>query len=197
MPNFQEPYNQLSEHDEKKLEWLVSQVNNGFMCEVGCWTGHSTSIIGKRAKELDVTLIVIDSFKGNIGTPLSEFAIDHNVREMFVDNMNALGLFDNICLFSMDSLEASKFVKDKSLSFLFIDANHHYPYVASDLEHYLPKMKDGGIICGHDYESETYDDEHIFEDYVDGKHHGVIKAVNEVFGKVEHEGRMWWVKLKN
>ena len=103
------------------------------------------------------------------------------------------GLWKSIELFYMDSDEAHKFILNKGLSFLFIDAGHTYNQVKSDLLNYKDKVKEGGLICGHDYESDTYDEAHIDEDYVNGKHHGVIKAVNEVFGEVRHDGRMWWV----
>jgi hypothetical protein len=189
MLTLQEPYNQFSEHDEKTLTNLVSQVD-GLFCEVGCWTGHSTSILAKKAKT-----IVVDNFGGNEGTPLKEFARDNKVKDMFVENMKTLNLWDKIQLFIMDSSEAHKYIKDNSISLMFIDAGHTYEDVKNDLINYIPKVVKGGILCGHDYESDTYDERYINEDYVDGKHHGVIKAVNEIVGKVNHEGRMWWTNV--
>lgn len=194
MPNFLEPYNQFSEHDERILSSLVNEVSRGVFCEIGCWTGHSTSIIAKRAKELNTVVVVIDNFKGNEGTPLDEFARDNNVRDIFFSNMNELGFCEGTVLLHEDSSNNAHKYIDNSLSFLFIDASHKYDDVKKDLLNYKDKVVDGGIICGHDYESDTYDERYINEDYVEGKHHGVIKAVNEVFGKVEHDGRMWWVK---
>lgn len=193
MSKFTEPYNQLSEHDEGILKNLVSKVTEGLLCEIGCWTGHSTVILANRAKELGTKLIVIDNFLGNEGTPLKEFAEENSVRNMFIENMKQEGLWEVIELFYMDSDEAHKFMLNDGLSFLFIDAGHTYSQVKNDLLNYKEKVMTGGIICGHDYESDTYDEAHINEDYVNGKHHGVIKAVNEVLGKVNHEGRMWWL----
>ena len=40
---------------------------------------------------------------------------------------------------------------DKSLDFVFIDADHAYESVKKDIEAYLPKIKIGGYIGGHDY----------------------------------------------
>jgi len=162
----------------------------GNMCEIGCWLGHSTSILAKRCKELGTKLYVIDNFNGNEGTPLYEYAKENDVKNTFIQNMKDLGLWDSIHLFCMDSGEAYKYIPD-NLGLLFIDAGHTYTQVFSDLNNYRNKVN--GIICGHDYESDTYEEAHTEEDYVNGKHHGVIKAVNEVFGKVRHEGRMWWV----
>lgn len=189
----QQPYNQLSEHDERVIESLLQGIN-GDMCEVGCWTGHSTSILARHAKNTGKHLFVVDNFKGNEGTPLFDYANEQDVEKIFIDNMKELNLFNVITLLNMNSINAHCFINNKSLSFIFVDASHKYLDVKNDIINYLDKLKDGGIICGHDYESETYDERYVDEDYVDGKHHGVIKAVNEVFGKVEYDGRMWWVK---
>lgn len=186
----QVPYNQFSEHDEMKLQELVNLAPEGKVCELGCWTGHSTSILARNRK-----VIVVDNFKGNQGTPLEEYARDNAVDALFVENMKSMNLLENIQLFSMDSSEAYKYITDSSLALLFIDAGHTYTQVKEDLINYIPKLKTGGMICGHDYESDTYEEAHINEDYVNGKHHGVIKAVNEQLGSVSHEGRMWWKQL--
>lgn len=192
MLNLQQPYNQFSEHDEKTLQRIVDNVTTGFLCEIGCWTGHSTSILAQKAKDIGTKLIVIDSFEGNEGTPLIEFSKDNDVKSIFINNMKELDLWDSIILFHMKSDEAFKFLDDKSLSFLFIDAGHTYSDVLSDLKKYSGKLSDNAVLCGHDYESSSYDERFINEDYADGKHHGVIKAVNEFLGTVSFEGRMWW-----
>src|SRR5882757_3970390 len=122
---FTQPYDQFSEHDERTLARLVGNVARGTLCEIGCWTGHSTSILAQRAKDIGGKLIVIDNFKGNDGTPLVDYAKEKNIRNIFFDNMENLGLIDSITLFDMDSDEAHKYI-ESSLSFLFIDAGHTY-----------------------------------------------------------------------
>ena len=42
--------------------------------------------------------------------------------------------------------------KDESLDFVFIDGNHAYEYVVTDLANWSKKVKKGGIICGHDFD---------------------------------------------
>lgn len=193
MPNFLQPYDQFSEHDEKTLEMLVAPVD-GRILEIGCWTGHSTSILARHAKSKGRKVVVIDNFGGNKGTPLEEYAQQNNVKQIFLDNMKELNLLDSIILFDMDSDEAHEYLDNWSFDLMFLDAGHTYEQVRRDLKNYVHKVKNDGIICGHDYESDIYDEKHIEEDYVDGKHHGVIKAVNEMFGSVNHVGRMWWAK---
>jgi len=58
---------------------------------------------------------------------------------------------------------------DEELDFVYIDANHEYEYVKKDLISFYPKVKDGGLIAGHDY------------DEGDEEKNGVIQAVNEFF----------------
>jgi predicted O-methyltransferase YrrM len=48
-------------------------------------------------------------------------------------------------------VEASKDFEDGSLDFIYIDANHNLLRVVEDLWHWVPKVRSGGAICGHDY----------------------------------------------
>lgn len=41
-------------------------------------------------------------------------------------------------------------IKDGSLDFVYIDANHTYEYVFQDINLWFPKVKFGGIVAGHD-----------------------------------------------
>lgn len=42
-------------------------------------------------------------------------------------------------------------IPDRSLDFVYIDANHAYDAVLEDLRLWAPKVKVGGVISGHDY----------------------------------------------
>ena len=37
------------------------------------------------------------------------------------------------------------------MDFVWVDGNHRYEWVKSDLELYWPKVKPDGVLCGHDY----------------------------------------------
>ncbi|PJE65251.1 hypothetical protein COU91_02735 [Candidatus Saccharibacteria bacterium CG10_big_fil_rev_8_21_14_0_10_47_8] len=46
---------------------------------------------------------------------------------------------------------ACKQFKDESLDFVYIDGNHEFFYVANDIVKWMPKVRKGGIIAGHDF----------------------------------------------
>lgn len=59
--------------------------------------------------------------------------------------------FKNCHILKLDSVEAADEFPDKSVSWLFVDGDHSYGGVHRDLKAWIPKMKPGGIIAGHDY----------------------------------------------
>jgi len=60
---------------------------------------------------------------------------------------------------------AATLIKDGSLDFVFIDAQHDYDSVKKDIYLWMPKIKPNGLLCGHDYQP---------------KFQGVIQAVKEL-----------------
>ena len=76
--------------------------------------------------------------------------------------------------FRMSSLEGAHKFEDQSLDFVFIDASHEYEDVKKDIEAWLPKIKTGGILAGHDYYVGNVD---YFP--------GVKKAVNECLSNIQ------------
>lgn len=68
------------------------------------------------------------------------------------------------------SLEAAKSFVVNTLDFVYIDADHSYESVRDDMAAWWPKVRGGGILAGHDYDSHTP---------------GVIRAVDEFQASVE------------
>lgn len=50
-----------------------------------------------------------------------------------------------------ESTEAAEDFADESLSFVYLDGDHSYLSVTADIIAWLPKVKKGGIFCGHDF----------------------------------------------
>lgn len=105
----------------------------------------------------------------NSGKKIDCVAVDAcpwpGVEDNFYKNMKPLdGHY--MTKFGGDSFDRAREFDDNSIDFCFIDANHTYPFASRDIAAYLPKMKKGGIIAGHDYNL---------------CHPGVMQAVNEAF----------------
>ena len=63
------------------------------------------------------------------------------------------------------SQTAAEKVKDRSLDFVFLDAQHDYESIKQDIKLWSPKVKRGGLLSGHDH---------------DDKFPGVVRAVGEL-----------------
>jgi hypothetical protein len=55
---------------------------------------------------------------------------------------------DFIRAYSMDAVNQ---FQDASLDFVYIDANHEWPFVTQDIYYWARKVRPGGIVAGHDY----------------------------------------------
>ena len=75
---------------------------------------------------------------------------DHmdNIYEQAVEN---IGNNPRVTMHRMKSAQAAKLLPDDHLDFIYIDGNHNFEYVMSDIISFVPKMKETGIICGDDY----------------------------------------------
>lgn len=78
------------------------------------------------------------------------------------------------------SLDAVRQFEDGSLDFVFIDADHSTESVSADIKVWLPKIRQGGFITGHDYDWATVRD-----------------AVAVELGKVRvyEPDWVWWVQV--
>lgn len=77
---------------------------------------------------------------------------------------------------------------DASVDIVFLDGDHSYSGVNQDINLYLPKVRPGGIISGHDYGNPDKAN-HVLA--------GVKKAVDALFPQgVNTAGdHVWWVKV--
>ena len=49
------------------------------------------------------------------------------------------------------SMQAVQRFQEGSLDFVYIDANHEWPYITQDIYYWSKKVCSGGIVAGHDY----------------------------------------------
>lgn len=98
-----------------------------------------------------------------------------NIFNAFRDNIK--GYEDKVKILRMTSMEALKQIQDESVDAVFIDGNHAYEYAKEDINGWIWKVREGGIISGHDY-AEKY---------------GVKQAVDETIKDVKiMDGKVWY-----
>ena len=75
---------------------------------------------------------------------------DQVYQQMFA---NVKLFLDKVTLITRDSMLASTLFPDGFFDFVYIDGNHDYDYVKKDLSAWFPKVKKGGVIAGHDFDT--------------------------------------------
>jgi predicted O-methyltransferase YrrM len=161
----------------KRMHWLANLINQEKFkvgVEVGAATGHTTEWLLEACPSLR-RLFIADDWRpvGTAGLEWDQPNMEQIFRKKFEKD-------ERIHILKGLSWDVASAVTDHSLDFAFIDASHDYESVKKDLTAWYPKIKFGGIICGHDIHSE-----------------GVVQAVTEKFGnysdtKIDH---VWWVQL--
>jgi predicted O-methyltransferase YrrM len=131
---------------------MVSKFDdNSHFVEVGVWKGMSAcfmavEIINSGKKIKFDCVDTWEPFDWDTGISKSEYTDLYNI---FLENIEPVK--NNINIIKSLSWEASSNYEDESLDFVFIDAGHDYESIKKDLISWLPKVKKGGVIAGHDY----------------------------------------------
>jgi len=166
---------------------LIKDKNPKVGAEIGVLSGNVTVEVLKKIPTIK-TYYAIDPWEWypTYEDTLSEHGKKRWNKDMLDRNFikfkkNTKQFGDRVKILKMFSNEAVKHIKDSSLDWIFIDGNHSYEYVKEDIELYLPKVKKGGLLGGHDYG-------HIVG--------GVEEAVKELFKPDEfflRDNKTWWV----
>lgn len=118
--------------------------------ELGFKTGAEIGVLGGTYSEIlckanpTLKLYCVDSW--GIGEGRLH---DYHLRKYEVAKIK-LALYNTILMRKL-SMDAVKEFKDESLDFVYIDANHSFDFVINDINEWGKKVKNGGIISGHDY----------------------------------------------
>lgn len=142
------------------IQWLIENNNFKTMIEIGVRYGGTAFHLLDRFSDLKLY---------GIDTDISQF-YNEEIKEKYKDRLIPIqGMSENV----------SDMIPDNSVDIIFIDGNHNYRYVKNDILLYKSKIKQGGILSGHDI------------DYP-----GVNQAVNEL---VEHydvaPNFVWFTKI--
>jgi SAM-dependent methyltransferase len=150
--------------------------------EMGVALGRSAfmmaDMIAKSKK--DITFFAIDLWDTVPARQWAGFANDFFGQFLEGAVKHARGLLKHVRILRLDSVAASKAFADASLDFCFIDGEHWYDPVRRDILTWLPKVKPGGVIAGHDYDQPQ-----------------LKRAVIDIFGegRVEPVATSWRVRV--
>jgi len=200
----------ISLNDMNELEALIQKnayktnhnIKNIKIGELGSWTGTSTSLFAKIAKENSGRVYAVDTFEGAETDNLQDCANAFDIEKIFRNHLKAQKLEEYVEIYKGKTVELhDKFAND-FFDVLFIDADHRYESVKKDIELWSPKVKKGGIICGHDCDvllkngiQSLYD--HFKDVNYAGLHLGVCRAVSESFKDARKtDTGVVWFKVK-
>ena len=145
------------------------------ICEVGIYKGRMTAMwtVELLNAGIPFTYMAVDHFDGRASASLDDDYYEETMK-------NLAPVLDYVSVIRSTSIdEAARHACEFDV--VYIDAGHDYDSVKADIGAWLPKVRKGGIICG--------------DDYISGWD-GVIRAVDEAFGKVERIGnQQWYVRL--
>ena len=153
--------------------------------EIGVWKGHSISFLAneiKKQKRDGVKIYAVDLFEETYkwkdnNALLEQVPLVYDIYNKNLDDSKTRDMITDLKGMSWDMADH---FEDGSVDFVFIDADHTYESVVKDINAWLPKVKKGGMISGHDYLNPC----------------GVKQAVDELIGKVTiTKGGVWYKKV--
>ncbi len=133
-------------------EAVAAAKDGDVLVELGCWKGRSLSFLLVEALNSGKKLNVygVDHFKGNAENPAMQHeAASIDLHKVCTENAGRAGY--PFSIWKKSSPEAAGEFSDGALSFVFIDASHDQASVHADITAWLPKVKPGGVLAGHDF----------------------------------------------
>jgi hypothetical protein len=187
----------ISPFDEQALRLLLAKASPDgariTAMEIGSWFGAgSTQILAAHAEKI----ICVDHWEGSGVAEHDDIISQIDPYSIFQRNIAAFR--EKIVTLQCDSREIADEIEDDSVDFVFIDGDHHYAQTKQDIEVCLPKIRKGGVLCGHSCEgrvnavNEGFLRDYLENDHIDSIfpkfkecHPGVILAVDETLDEFE------------
>lgn len=114
--------------------------------EIGVERGLYSEVLCKANPQLE--LLCVDAWRTYDG--YREHVSQEQLDGFYEEVAQRLSPY-RVKLMRMFSADAETWIPDGSLDFVYIDANHRLEHVIADLAAWVPKVRPGGIVAGHDY----------------------------------------------
>ena len=127
-------------------KWANEKGATGKAVEIGAYSGEGTMVLAKYFKHV----LAVDPWLNgyDINDVASSQCPMKFVLAKFHENTKD---FDNVSYSQSKSLDALDFIKDGELDLVYVDGDHRYEAVLADLKGWLPKLRAGGVMAGHDW----------------------------------------------
>jgi hypothetical protein len=138
--------------------WRWEQVGNWLAepklgAELGVKEGKFTAHMLERFPRLHMVAVDLWQAKPPSDQPGFETYAEWNFDQIEAEFCDRIASFrDRVTVCRCDTVRAAGLYDDGAFDFVFIDAEHTHRGVAADIAAWLPKVKAGGILSGHDYQ---------------------------------------------
>lgn len=157
---------------DTRLEMMRDLVKPGFnICEIGVFTGDFSN----QLLELNPgRLVLIDPWVGTVpcADPDGQNLVSEFLPRVYVNLAQHFSQHAQVTVLRGYSHELLPLFPQNYFDLMYIDGDHSYEGVARDLEICWSLTKDGGYICGHDYETNPAKSSEVWD-------FGVKQAVDE------------------
>jgi hypothetical protein len=140
----------IKEHHYILIDILKKEKFKKF-AEIGVWKSNLTKRILRNTSEIE-EYWAVDAW--DIDFALSRTEKRRTVEDWFSMYLNCCELmryFPQLKVIKATSEHASTVFPDSYFDMVYLDANHEYEDVYADIGYWLPKVRDGGLLGGHDY----------------------------------------------
>lgn len=127
---------------------LICERNIKVFAEVGVYKGKTIKrILTSPAGDVLDRYFAIDHWEHKESWTLTEDKWDWTYNAV----CKHLPWFKQLQIIKMESVKAANLFWNGFFDMVYIDANHEYQPVIDDIKAWLPRIKKGGILAGHDY----------------------------------------------
>jgi predicted O-methyltransferase YrrM len=134
----------------KLCKWANQNGAIGKCVEIGSYSGEGTVVLADHFKEV----LAVDPWENGYdpNDVASHQCPMEDVFNAFKERITPLG---NVLYIRGKSIDALQSFKNGSLDLVYIDGDHRYEGALADINGWLPKLRKGGCMTGHDFSFPT------------------------------------------